>query len=503
MERKKIVYMPYPYLGVETNEISSNMVNILKEDYDVVGRMDPLLNLASIIKTKAIILNWTEKNLTEEQKRQIIEYKKYGTKIIWVFHNRVAHEDANVQKEKKNMIWLADNSDYIILLSKSSKQYVPGREENQRKTRYVPHVKYKSCVNLRITKALIEKYQIKENEFVYCIYGRIRPYKNIETAIRCFNMISDKNARLIIAGQPITEEYGNQIEKLTVENKQIVTDFRFLSNMELDSIISLSDVVLMTYAGISSMNSGVLIKAFSEGKAVIAPQICMVNDISSKEDFLYRWQIDDTNMLCQQMLQAYGDGKVVLREKGKRAAQYINENNSEEIVKQALNDILNEDNDNKNSSILYEEQMNGLEHNPLEKEVEWYSNNYRNYHYLFRIMCQWMNLKNNKIEISDWIKTIGWESVAIYGMGEMGQALLVELKSNNINVVYGIDRNADNIHADIPILKLSNNLEKVDGIIVTAVAYYDEIKKEVQKKLDVPIMSIKDILDEMQYIKYM
>ena len=147
--------------------------------------------------------------------------------------------------------------------------------------------------------------------------------------------------------------------------------------------------------------------------------------------------------------------------------------------------------------------MNGLDHNPLEKEVEWYSNNYRNYHYLFRIMCQWMNLKNNKIEISDWIKTIGWESVAIYGMGEMGQALLVELKSNNINVVYGIDRNADNIHADIPILKLSNNLEKVDGIIVTAVVYYDEIKKEVQKKLDVPIMSIKNILDEMQYIKYM
>ena len=156
----------------------------------------------------------------------------------------------------------------------------------------------------------------------------------------------------------------------------------------------------------------------------------------------------------------------MLRDTGKRAAQYNNENNSEEIVKQALNDMLNEDNDNKNSSILYEEQMNGLDHNPLEKEVEWYSNNYRNYHYLFRIMCQWMNLKNNKIEISDWIKTIGWESVAIYGMGEMGQALLVELKSNNINVVYGIDRNADNIHADIPILKLSNNLEKVDGIMM-------------------------------------
>lgn len=498
MKKEKIIYMPYPYLGRDVNEITRNMVNILSEKYNVVDRMDPSLKYASIMETKAIFLNWNEQNITEEQKKQILKYKKYGTKIIWFFHNRVAHEEENISKEKNNMIWLADNSDYIIILSESSKQYVPGKEKNKNKVRYVPHIKYNSRENPRITQVLKERYNIKEDEFVYCIFGAIRPYKNIETAIRCFNMIRDEKVRLIIAGKPITEEYGNEISKLTVCNKKIITDFRFLSDVELDGIISLSDIVLMTYVGASSMNSGVLIKAFSEGRTVIAPEICMVNDIFEKGDFFYKWQSGNDRMLCELMLQVHKEGKEGLHEKGERAKRYIEDNHSEEIVKNAIEAILNEDNEKKQ---LMKKRSERKKISPsLEDEVEFYSESYRRYHYLFRIMCQWMELKNKQLEISAWVKKAGWKRVAIYGMGEMGQILLADLRDKGINVVYGIDKNADNIRADIPLVKISESLEEVDGIIVTAVAFYDEVKKEVQNKIDVPVISIKDILDELLYI---
>lgn len=497
MKRNKIIYMPYPYWGAQTNEISSNMVNILSENYEVVDRMDPSLNLASVLETKAIILNWSEQYITEEEKKQILQYQKYGTKIIWFFHNRIAHEPENVDKEKSNMLWLADNSDFIVVLSRSSKQYVPGQEKNKDKVRYVPHVKYNSRKNERITQTLRDKYHIKKDELVYCVFGRIRPYKNIETAIKWFKEISNEKVRLIIAGKPITEEYGNEIRELAACNKKIIIEFRFLSDLELDAIIDLSDVILMTYAGISSMNSGVLIKALCEGKAVITPDICMANDISEKNDFLYKWQSGNAEMLKEQMLQAYRDGKEVLQMKGKRAQKYIEEHNSDEIVKRALEDILNEDNDKLQAD--FPEDVS-LESHLLEKEVESYTRNYRKYMYLFKIMCQWMHIKNRKKEISDWIKTVGWKRIAIYGMGEIGKVLLEELKNSDIDVAYGIDKQGDDMHIDIPVCKISDNLEVVDGIIVTAVTYFDEVKKELQNHINIPVVSIKDILDELEIV---
>lgn len=497
MKRNRIIYMPYPYWGAQKNEITSNMVNILSENYEVVDRMDPSLNLLSILETKAIILNWSEQYITEEQKKQILQYQKYGTKIIWFFHNRIAHEPENADKERSNMLWFADNSDYIAVLSRSSKQYVPGQEKNRDKVRYVPHVKYYSRKNERITQALRNKYHINKDELVYCAFGWIRPYKNIETAIQCFNEISNEKVRLIIAGKPITEEYGNEIRELAAGNKKIITEFKFLSELELDAIIDLSDVVLMTYGGVSSMNSGVLIKALCEGKAVITPNICMANDISEKSDFLYIWQSGNAEMLKEQILQAYKDGKEVLQMKGNRAQKYIEDHNSNEIVKRALEDILNEENGKLQTDIPKEVS---LESNLLEKEVESYNKNYRKYMYLFNITCQWMHIKNRKIEISDWINSVGWKRIAIYGMGGIGKVLLEELKNSDIDVAYGIDKQGDDIYIDIPVYRITDHLEAVDGIIVTAVTYFDEVKKEVQNHINTPIVSIKDILDELDIV---
>lgn len=498
MKKAKVIYMPYPYMDVEANEMLRNTVDMLEEKYDVVGRMDPSLDLTSLLETRAIILNWAEQWITEEQKAQILKYQEFGTRIIWFFHNRTAHEQENVDKETDNMVWLADHSDYIAILSKSSRQYVPGKETNKDKVRYVPHVQYHSRVNARITEVLRNKYQIKEDEFVYCIFGLIRPYKNIEMAIKCFGRIQNDKTKLIIAGKPITEAYAQEIARLSEKLKNIITDFRFLSDMELDCLIELSDIVLMTYTGVSSMNSGVLIKAFSDARTVIAPAICMVNDICEERDFIYRWQSENVDAICSQMINAYTDGKEICRNKGKEAQTYLNENNSDTIVKEALFGMIDEEEKEK-INIL----RNITSRNTLEREVECNEKNYRKYRYLFHIMCQWMQLKNQGIEIADWLKALGWNRIAIYGMGAIGQDLLTELRTKGIDVIYGIDRNAMNIQSEIPVCMLEDKLESVDGVIVTSAAQQEQIKKEVHKKLEVPVVSLKDILDEMQYLNSM
>lgn len=492
--KNKIVYLPYPYDGQKYNEFTRNMVNILKENYPVTGRWDPSLNATSISETKAIILNWTEQKLTEEQKNQILLYQKYGTKIIWFFHNRMSHEMENRKKESENMIWLADHSDTIVLLSKSSKQYIPGKDINKEKTEYIPHVLYRNRHNLRIEENFKRKYNLDGSEFVYGIFGMLRPYKNIETAIRYFNELTDDDIRLIIAGEPISEEYGKELKLLIRGNEKIIYEPRFMSEMELDSLIALFDIVLIPYAGQSSMNSGVLIKALSNGKAVIAPDICMVRDINTNNDFLYRWERNNIETLKEQMARAYYDGKTELSSKGENAKQYVDKHNNSQIVKRLLEDLLEQTCD---LEIGHEIELSDSG-NCLEHEVEWNAEGYLRYQYLFKVMCQWMNQKNEKHKISEWIRRVNWNKVAIYGMGNMGKALLKELEADEVKVLYGIDRNAEKIEAGIPVYRLTDKLERVDGIIVTAITFYEEIERELQNELDIPVVSLKDILDEIE-----
>ena len=308
------------------------------------------------------------------------------------------------------------------------------------------------------------------------------------------NELTDDDIRLIIAGEPISEEYGKELKLLIRGNEKIIYEPRFMSVMELDSLIALFDIVLIPYAGQSSMNSGVLIKALSNGKAVIAPDICMVRDINTNNDFLYRWERNNIETLKEQMARAYYDGKTELSSKGENAKQYVDKHNNSQIVKRLLEDLLEQTCD---LEIGHEIELSDSG-NCLEHEVEWNAEGYLRYQYLFKVMCQWMNQKNEKHKISEWIRRVNWNKVAIYGMGNMGKALLKELEADEVKVLYGIDRNAEKIEAGIPVYRLTDKLERVDGIIVTAITFYEEIERELQNELDIPVVSLKDILDEIE-----
>lgn len=113
---------------------------------------------------------------------------------------------------------------------------------------------------------------------------------------------------------------------------------------------------------------------------------------------------------------------------------------------------------------------------------------------LFLMMNQWVKIKQDGIDISKYFEQKNYKRIAIYGMSYVGQTLLKELEKTEIKVVYGIDRNVDNIYTNIDIFSLEEPLEKVDAIVVTAITFFDEIEKELHRKMDCPIISLEDIL---------
>ena len=117
---------------------------------------------------------------------------------------------------------------------------------------------------------------------------------------------------------------------------------------------------------------------------------------------------------------------------------------------------------------------------------------------LYLLMNQWVKLKQKGINLSKYFEKNGYNRIAIYGMSYVGETLVEELKGTNIEVVYGIDRNAENIWIDnMNVLSLDDELEDVDAVVVTAISSYDSISDLLNRKFVCPIICLKDILDEI------
>lgn len=133
----------------------------------------------------------------------------------------------------------------------------------------------------------------------------------------------------------------------------------------------------------------------------------------------------------------------------------------------------------------------------MKKSVNEIQNKCDKYWTLFLLLNQWVRVKQDGKNLSDYFIKKGYKRIAIYGMGYVGESLLAELKDSNIEIVYGIDRNADRLLMDIEILTLEDSLPEVDVIVVTAVTYFDEIQEALSKKINSKIVSLNDILYEI------
>lgn len=72
-----------------------------------------------------------------------------------------------------------------------------------------------------------------------------------------------------------------------------------------------------------------------------------------------------------------------------------------------------------------------------------------------------------------------------------------EFKGTDITIVYGIDKNADSIYADVDVVSMEDVLDEVDAVVVAAITFFDEIEEKLSEKVDCPILSLENILYEI------
>lgn len=116
------------------------------------------------------------------------------------------------------------------------------------------------------------------------------------------------------------------------------------------------------------------------------------------------------------------------------------------------------------------------------------------FHEFYAILLQWVHKRNQGKTLASYLKKCGYETVAIYGMKELGEELLYELKDSEVEVRYAIDKNADNLHVETDVYRPDEELAPVDAVIVTAVRWFDDIEKDIKAKLGCPVLSLEDVV---------
>ena len=113
----------------------------------------------------------------------------------------------------------------------------------------------------------------------------------------------------------------------------------------------------------------------------------------------------------------------------------------------------------------------------------------------FDILDRWMASEEQGIDLEQLFLKKQLQHIAIYGYGKLGKHLYNRLKNTSVQVDYYIDQNTVSESEGIKIIKASDDLPAVDGIIVTPVMEFETIKTELEQKQRAVILSIEDFFE--------
>ncbi len=336
--RKRIAFFPYK----SQNAYIVNIQRILEKYAALIPYEHKKSAFSAIWKSSCIFLNWYENELTAMDRFTLLLGRVLQKKIVWTFHNVLPHS-GEIKKGRNDLYFMCRVSTDIILLSHASRKelarLVGNRSGILKKAVYIPHINY--CNNYLPEKCDVAP--LTDDSFVFLYFGNIRPYKNLEMLIRTFHDLKDRNAVLVIAGNPVNVQYAKKIKSLCEGNRRIRLDFQYIPDCKVFDYMQTADVVVLPYDKRSSMNSGAMIAAFSCRKPVIIPDIAMARDYVDKAyvyQYHYRSEKEHETKLKETMIKAYEAGRKQNLSLGADAYREVKLYNSAQIIQQKLLEIL-------------------------------------------------------------------------------------------------------------------------------------------------------------------
>ena len=110
------------------------------------------------------------------------------------------------------------------------------------------------------------------------------------------------------------------------------------------------------------------------------------------------------------------------------------------------------------------------------------------------IMNMMLKIISSKRRFTEYFQSLKIHSIAVYGMGYLGERFVEVLVEEGFDIKFAIDKNID-YSARIRIIKPEEDFDVTDAIIVTPVHLLNEIKASLEIKVSCRIISLEEVVE--------
>ncbi len=213
----------------------------------------------------------------------------YGIPLIWTIHNLAPHESRHPTVD-----WLLGRiviglSSGLIVHGDSGKRLVMANWRLGDRHRFVviPHGNYMRNYPDTVSRATARRtLALDDSNVAFLFLGAVRPYKGILELLEAFRRVAPADAVLLIAGQPLNEDFRRRIEDMMARVEHIRFYPGFVPDEEIQIYMNASDIVVLPYRRV--LSSGAALLAMSFGKPCVAPSDgCLPDVLDDSGAFLY------------------------------------------------------------------------------------------------------------------------------------------------------------------------------------------------------------------------
>jgi beta-1,4-mannosyltransferase len=201
-----------------------------------------------------------------------------GMRVVWTMNNLFPHERPTPELDLECRRFLCAEADAIIVPCVYARELLSRHFGRDDRVHVIPRGHqvglYPNTVSRQEARAQMG---LPEAAYVYTFFGYIRPYKGIERLIPAFSSVALHDARLLIAGQPFSEDLQRSIATAASRDPRIVFRPERVPNACVQHVFNSSDAVVAPFLEI--LSSASVITALTFGTPVVCPAMGCIPEI--------------------------------------------------------------------------------------------------------------------------------------------------------------------------------------------------------------------------------
>jgi len=200
-------------------------------------------------------------------------------------------------------------SNFVIVHGKKLSELLEGLGVEPQKIKVLPHGNFSLLRDVRAHEKKTGKSELENFSRNYVLFfGKIKPYKGIETIIRAVPIIRKEieNVHIVVAG------FGKIDEYVALINEKDRKNFRFLNyyiaDEDIPSLLQNAAVIVLPYREASQ--SGVLSLAYTFGKPVIVSSVGSIDEFVDNGITGFIFEPNDHKTLAKFVIRMLKDRKL-------------------------------------------------------------------------------------------------------------------------------------------------------------------------------------------------